>query len=515
MAHDVILFNAPLSYINNPLAQFGSLHLTKDVPYKTFNPGLLSIGTYLDWKKYNVKIYDIIYEKDIENVVRKALYNEAPYLVGISCSYGLSYIPTIKIANIVKQIIPHTFIVAGGQDIGMLGGIALKECSSLDAVERFEGEIPLLKILEYLKGRLSITKIPGLVFRIKELNKDTPYDKTKIKPFVYMDIQKDYKMVEVTYEDILENIEKPAVVDLNELPHMKFDLYDDYLTYSPFIEESRGCCWKCEYCSSGFTNSSKIRIKDSKKFLDDLRHCINIYGKDLQLPFLASTFGVNVKNTTEILQGIVDEYKELNWVSEFRVDINWESYLDLMYKSGCRAYAIGMESASPQVLQNMCKTPNPKFYLEKTEKLIKHIKTFPNHILHVNFMFYAGETPETLKENIKFICKYIDDIHSVHYSPLLVYPNAALWKKICFYYEKYGTTLVKGDIWDKMHLYPINPSKYFKYEDAGYFSRIIEKITVSSAEFISMHETRFGRSKDGYISEKAKKKFLDDILNSY
>ncbi len=512
--YDVLLINPPLLYIQDKLAQFGSLHLTSGVPYKTFNPGILSIGTYLDWKGYNVRICDITLTEQIEPHLKQILNNGKPRMVAISCSYGQCYLPTLQIARIIKRKYPDVLVVTGGQHSGLLGGIALKDCESIDVVSRYEGEVTMLQLLEFLNGQRSITEINGIVFRASELDKNKEVISDGIIPFKYDEINYECSLKTEVYDEYLENPKISSVVDLNEMPFLKYELYPNYLSYPPYVEESRGCSWGCEYCVSCFINSRRLRKKESKRFISELEHCVKIYGKDNQYPILASNFGVDSNNTVNICEGIRRSFGSLKWVSEFRTDLNWENYIDIMYESGCKAFAVGLESANNNILRLMNKTINPNYYLEKAEKLISYLKKFSDSIMHINLMFYIGESPETVKNNMAFIMKWINDIHSIHYSPVIAYPGTQLWKNIEKYHKEFGTTITKNELWDSMHFYPVNPSKYFSYEDAGHFSRMMEKLILKEEQFYTMHETRFSKDEEGKVPDEYKNKFIEDILYS-
>jgi radical SAM superfamily enzyme YgiQ (UPF0313 family) len=221
---------------------------------------------------------------------------------------------------------------------------------------------------------------------------------------------------------------------------------------------------------------------------------------------------VNPENTQRLCEGIRREFGQLDWATEFRVDIHWEEFIDSMYASGCRSFAVGIESASPEILHRMRKTKNPDFYLSKAEKLIERVSRFPDSIMHTNLMFYVGETPKTVKETTKFLMKWIDHIHSVHYSPVIVYPSSPLFRSFPRYAEETGATLVLGSPWDEMRIHPVNPSQYFSYEDAGHHARMMEKLSMDEEKYYHLHETRFSRDEDGTVSDEKKRKFLGQML---
>ncbi len=475
--YDVLLINPPLEVVSDRAAQFGVLTDFSFLPVKFFNPGILSIGTFLDWKGYDVKVCDIPLTEGIEEKLRDSLNWGCPKIIAISGIYGLSYRNVFYIASLIKKKYSDVLIIVGGHHIGLLGGTALKECNDIDVVVRYEGEIPLMELLEYVNGKKSITDIDGIIFRLSLLEKEKESIGSKnIAPFTAKNFVTDAQCIDITYDDIFVNYNRSKVIDINEMPFIKFELYPDYLSYAPYIEESRGCYGECEYCTNLPMNGKNYRKKESKRFLEELSYLTNIYGKDRHYPFLAAIFGVDVKNTIEICEGIMRNYGSLNWISETRVDVHWENYIDIMYESGCKQFEVGLESGSTEILLSMNKTKNPDYYLKKADSLISHVTKFKDAQIALNFMFYAGETPETIKNSLKFLVNHMDSIGALDFFPLIAFPGTQLWNRFNDFNEKYGSTIIKNELWDSFHFYPINPSKYFSYEEAGHFAQVIEKM---------------------------------------
>ena len=511
--YDILLVNPPMTSLKrSKLAQFGSLHLVEGVSYHSFNPGLLSIGTYLDWKGYSVKILDLYGEQAPFPSLQRYLDREKPAVIGISCTYGLCYLPALEAARIAKRSSRDSLIIAGGEHIGPLGPIALIECEELDVIVKYEGEVPTQQLIEFSKGNIALAEIKSIVFQSRLLA-DTP-SSTLLRP-AQIPLQDPFdpeRWANCANGDYIENSDFPEVADLNEMPFLKYDLYPNYLSYPPYVEESRGCAWKCEFCASPFLSQRRMRIKDSERFLDELENAISIYGNEIQYPVLAATFGVKVDNTVKICEGIKERFGQVNWMSTFRVDIQWKRFLKPMYESGCKMFAVGMESASPDILRLMSKTTNPDKYIQMTEDLITSVSRLDNPVMHLNLMFYMGETPKTIKETTKFVMKWVEKIHSVYYSPMIAYPSTDIWARFEEYSEKTGASLAEGDPWNKMHIYPVNPSKYFNHADAGYFARMMEKVAMKEDEYYRIHEARLVRGEDGKISDDVKEQYLKDKL---
>jgi len=448
----LLLINPPQTHIPPPAGNTGVLYNPEGLIIKCMNPGILSIASYIHSKGYNVKILDMQGE-DVFLTLERVLEHYRPWVVGISCTYGFAYLPSLECAKVARRLCPDSLVIMGGQHVGALGRIVLHECPELDIVAQREGEIPTHKLVQHYE-RWSRTRkyenIPGIVFRHKG--------------------------------EIYENRESSnLLVDLNKLPFFNFELWPKFRNYMPYIEESRGCPFRCKFCTSGFVNMGKLRIKKHNKFLEELKYTIDLYGNEITYPILASSFGLNIQNTLKILEGM--KHFGIKWTTELRIDSPWEKYLKEMYFSGFRIASIGLESGSPEILLRMGKTKNPTFYMSRAQQLIDMAVRYADLSLKFNIIFYIGEKPSTIRQTMSFLLKNSDRISAVRFSPLFVFPGVPLFSEFKKYEKKFGASLIKEGYWEKIHTYPVNVSKYFGFEELGVLSNIFEKIFTNEAEY--------------------------------
>lgn len=477
LTFDILFINPPLSNINDSNIDLGLIDRKASLALKTFNPGILSIATYLDWKGYSVKICDILNEKNINYELKKTVSYGKPKVIAISGTYGNSYLNLIYISRLAKKYFPKSFIIVGGQHVSALGGIVLEEAKEIDAVITSEGEIPTKEFLEFVNGQRSIADINGLIFREELIGSQANTPNQNIAPYKVKEFVGNFEIRERKIQGIVRNTVPVSFVELNELPPLKYSLYPDYKSYKPYVEESRGCYGECAYCTN-CTNGTKrkYRYKNSDTLLGEMENLVNIYGKKIDVPVLASTFGVNTANTIKICEGIMQRFGKLNWFAETRLDTKWEEYIELAYKSGSRFFEVGMESASPFILKLMKKTHDSSFYLDKASKLIDKVTAFSDTKISFNFMAYAGENYLTLKQSLEFIMKNFNDQVTLDYFSLIAMPGTTLWDDIPLFNEKYGTTIVKNSVWDQIHLYPVNPSREISYQYVSAYTHIIQNL---------------------------------------
>ena len=436
--YDILLINPPLLTIEPDYLLVGSLAKCR---MKTINPGILSIGSYLDYRGFQTKILDLSESSDF-TLLKQEMRKEKPRVVGISSETGFNYLETLKCARIVKNESPESLCIAGGYHIGPLGRIALRESESLDLVVRYEGEWLSEQIIKNSRNVNNLKKLPGIVLRKEDKIYNTP--------------------------------KAPPTIDLNEMPFMNFDLYPDYKEFIPFIEESRGCPYRCNYCPNSYVSGGKCRIKKSSYFAAELDNTIGFFGNEVIYAVLASTFGLNTSNSISIANEL--HKRGVEWITETRPDTQSNKHLKRFSESGLRVLSLGMETASPEILLRMGKTNEPLEWISRTQKLVKEASKLENLKLRTNVMLYIGETPQTVKQTIDFLCKYSYGISLAPAMSLFVVPGSHLMLNFIHFQEKFGCKLVKTEYSKKTHLFPCHLSTHFSYEEAAYLCNTIEKI---------------------------------------
>lgn len=512
--YDVLLIDPPMTYFNKKDVDISSLLEIQEAPYIAFNPGLLSIGSYIKELGYKVKLKHIKAISDLEKKKEEIIQCGTPKVIGISCSYFQTYDVTLELCSFFANKYPDAIIVVGGQHAGNMPGYVLTDCPDIDLVCLGEGEGTFEDLLNYIvKGKGDFGVIGGLAYGEKWIRRNFNFDnklfeKCILRTFISDSINKD-----VVLENVYQSIKPARLIDLDEMPFLHYDLYDEYMTYPCYVEESRGCYGKCKYCVAPINGG--YRYKSAERFLKELERAISIYGFDNNYPFLASNFGVNVENTQEIFDGIIEAYGDkLQWSAEFRVDLEWHEYIDKMYEAGCRGFNIGMDSPCDNILRIMNKTTEPNVYLAKTKELIKEISKYSDAAICVNMMFYPGDNSESIIEVMNFISEFHTKIAAIHYSPTNVYYGTGLWNNFNYYNLEFGTTIVKTPYFDRVHIYPINPSYMFDNDEENYWCRCIEKLFSEKELFAQYHETRLTRDSEGRLTDEQRKSISQMYINN-
>ncbi len=291
---------------------------------------LLYLAAYTAREGLPADLLDLTLERDPFSVVSSFFASHRPRIVGIT-SYTTNAALASRLAGQVKSLSPETFVVLGGFHASALPEQSMEEFPDLDAVVYGEGEKTFSELAESVLAGTSPEKIPGLCYRDGGQIRKTPA--------------------------------RALVRDLDSLPYPARDLisWDRYVpdpgNYfalpSTGILFSRGCPFRCTYCSKGvFLN--RIRYRSEEKFLDEIQDCMDRYGiRDFRFFDEGPTH--SRKRILSLCRKILQRGLRITWNCYSRVDAMDEEILEQMRAAGCYHIKYGIESGVPETLEKIGK----------------------------------------------------------------------------------------------------------------------------------------------------------------
>jgi len=185
--------------------------------------------------------------------------------------------------------------------------------------------------------------------------------------------------------------------NLAGLPLPRYDLVD-LRRYGPFktfvVVSSRGCPFRCDFCSERFLLGDRYRCRPVSEVIEEIKHC-----RSRNLLFGDSNFGGKRTHAMEIMEALIP--LKVRWSAL------WSSYLchdtefmDLAQRSGLLHVNIGIESISPDTLDGMNKRFNKVHkYAEMLANLRRRGISYS-----LNFIFgWDGETEGAFRATLKFL----------------------------------------------------------------------------------------------------------------
>lgn len=167
---------------------------------------------------------------------------------------------------------------------------------------------------------------------------------------VILDILEGKTQRVVTAERIedLDSLPRPAWDYFVKLPYMvDVQWFPEKPVFS--MNTSRGCPFNCAFCSVGSIWGKQYRTFSAERVVDDIEHLIAAYGVK-GIYFREDNFTLNKERTNKFCDLLISKGVKINWACETRVDALDENLIKLMYKAGCRAFYVGVESGSQRTL---------------------------------------------------------------------------------------------------------------------------------------------------------------------
>ncbi|HUD08861.1 MAG TPA: radical SAM protein [Candidatus Saccharimonadales bacterium] len=434
---DILLVNPHLEFPPDTSGRSGHFRSREYL----LNAGLLSIATYLKSIGIDTVLCDLT---TVDNPKRElgALVRECrPKFVGISNQSCHSYLSTMRCANIAKSIDKDIKIIVGGLHASGIPKVLLRECSAVDVVIVGDGE---LVIADLIKG----TNTSGCRRRTRTSNRS-----------------------------IIDGLQPP---NLNDLPSPDYTLYPNYRLFVPYIEESRGCNFKCAYCISP-TIHRGIRFWHPETIASNLTSLQNLYGREGFHTFIeANNFATSYKRTKALAELLANS--NASWRVESRSDTFPISLLDPLVDAGLRVLDIGLESGSPEMLLRMNKTKDPRTYLDACVKIAEKIAANGKCLLKLNIMLYYGESTRSIKTTRDYL-KLISSICplSLGIGPVRMEPGSKLYRNGV---QQMDLSRFENTFWGKVHCYPIDLSEEISFETANKIClEIAQEFQTSKAYF--------------------------------
>lgn len=216
---------------------------------------------------------------------------------------------------------------------------------------------------------------------------------------------------------LVRNKQKPLVKDLDALPfpdrvHYPYLETIQHAGYAPFFF-SRGCPFKCTYCSNHALARAKgelvssLRYRSPKSCVQEIEETLDMYPSTGRIGIVDDIFGLNKKWRNEFLE----HYKERIWEKRgvkffclLRADVVAGKHgdkLDFVAKlkeSGCAGISFGVESGNEYIRNEVMGRGMSQETLVQAFKLTHENGLYTNAL---NIIGVPGETDEMIWDTIK------------------------------------------------------------------------------------------------------------------
>ncbi len=357
--------------------------------------GLLSLASFVEKNGHQADILDLEADFiDFDILCRKIVDSKAG-LIGITTSTPIFFIVQSYAKRLKERLnIP---IVIGGPHVSVLKEETLS--SEFDFAVMNEGEYPLVELMNELGKDKNYSKIKGLIYRENGQIKTNPP-----RPFI---------------ED-LDSLPFPAREKLAPETY-KFEVPGKGFVPVASTALTRGCPFKCVFCSEPANSGRKLRMRSPKSVVDEIVEIKEKYGID-HIYLLDSTLTLNRKLIEGFCHELINRKVNITFESQTRANLIDKPLLELMKKAGLVRISFGLESADKNVLKLMRKEINPED-VRNAFRLCRQL-----HITAITgiMMGNPGDTKKTILDSARFVRSIAD----IKYAPLAIaipYPGTELF----------------------------------------------------------------------------------------
>lgn len=203
-------------------------------------------------------------------------------------------------------------------------------------------------------------------------------------------------------------------------PWPRWDLFTSkkYVPMFP-IQASRGCAFKCDFCSVVPFFGNRLRLRDVEDVVAEIEQL-----KIRRLFFTDDDILCNRRFSKKLLRELAP--LNLGWIGQASVTgLRDPEVPELLKKSGCKGLLVGFESTNPESLVDCGKRQNdPKAYLELVQRLADHgIGVVGSFVLGLE-----QDTPDTFEQILEFsmAAKFV----MATFCTLTPYPGTPLYERL-------------------------------------------------------------------------------------
>ncbi|MBU1869747.1 MAG: B12-binding domain-containing radical SAM protein [Candidatus Omnitrophica bacterium] len=356
------------------------------------NVGIAYLASSLKSHGCQVSVIDLNNTLKTDGQVLSEILQFQPDIIGFS-----SKTATIKdsrnIANQLKDFKNTFTVVVGGAHTASSWQSLIRE-GCFDAVFVGEGEEGFAQACLKIKSKESLEGIEGLITKNPQ-GKDISVSCALIQ---------DLDLIRFPDYDDFPEIVKRAIS----------------ATY-PLVT-SRGCVYKCTYCSVPEISGKKFRPRSPQNIIDELEYARTKYGIR-SFEIIDDVFNLDIERCKEICRQLLKADLGLNWScpNGLRADRVDKELAQLMYQSGCRSVMVGIESADPKILESVKKA-------ESLKDIEKGIITFQDAGINVGGYFIIGLPGDSFR-SVERSARFARRLKiPALFNMLVPYPGTELWE---------------------------------------------------------------------------------------
>ena len=281
----------------------------------------------------------------------------------------------IYVSKMIRDSNPGLFQIVGGQMATVMADLIL-ETTKVDCVGLYEGEKTIVKLVKAWQEGSDWKQIESIKFRNEE-----------------------GVIIETTAQAKLGPEDIPKFPDRES---WRFDTIRKAFPtgspgrYSAAVFASRGCPFLCTFCNP--QSGKEIRTRNIDDIIFELRHLKEKWNVQY-IRFADEVFIGSKKIIRQLCNRMIEEKLDLFWQCSTQVRLVDKDLVKLMKEAGCIDIALGIESGSDQMLEEMKKGTTSELSRQAVE-MVNEAGLSPS----ANFLAgFPSETVQTIEQTRDFV----------------------------------------------------------------------------------------------------------------
>jgi anaerobic magnesium-protoporphyrin IX monomethyl ester cyclase len=361
--------------------------------------GLAYLAAVSEQRGDDVRVLDM---QSDDRSLRQVVAEHPPDVVGITAT-TVQIESAWRVARELRQL-TEARIVLGGPHPTVLPAESVQR-PEVDIVVRSEGELTWIDLCDHLEHGESLDELPGITY------------------------QREGK--------VIHNPDRAVIEDVDALPFPAYHLYrmNRYSNLQPTLDNiegpsypilsSRGCPYRCNYCSQILPRGWRARSPES--VVSEWRWLVKELGAQ-EIGVLDDSFNIDRRRALEICDRLIAEgLNHVPWImiNGIRANLADETLLGRMREAGCIRTAFGVESGNQRILDAVI---HKQLTLDQVREAFKAAKAVGMETIGFFIIGLPGETEETMEDTIRFACE-LDPVVA-NFSMATPFPGTVMYDQV-------------------------------------------------------------------------------------
>ncbi len=390
---------------------------------------------------YETEIWDAAVEEEYESLAQK-LARDPFDVVCLSAPTPLIVEAWASAATAKKQ---GALTILGGPHLTLMPHESMEK-AQVDLVVRGEGEYTLVEILQALEKE-------------RELSDDTPAP-TASQPRLFNPAAGWEHILGLSWRNlesqVKHNLDRSLPDDIDAIPFPAHHMYkiDRYTNLNPLtdgldmnaraytIVTSRGCPYKCVYCSKPITGDT-WRARSVENVVAEWAWLVNDLGAT-EIGVTDDIWNLDRQRAKDLCRALIKaKLNHVPWVTIHGMKVNNtdQELFHLMKEAGCKRVGFGVENGDDWMLRNVIKKGQT---VDMVRKAFKHAKQAKIQTMGFFIFGMPGETEASMEKTIKLALELDPDL--AHFMMAAPFPGTEMWETL----EEKGLVFSHNMDWSQM-----------------------------------------------------------------